>query len=745
MEQVAPGELRFWDDARPWRAMGGKSKATNLRLLKQRGFNVPPFFAVTGAFADRAAFDEALLSLFQRKRSLAAVRSSGLAEDSDECAMAGENLTVLGVPGNDSDACWAALLRVASSSKKEASIPVLVQQQSDARFAGVVFTRHPLTGANVLVVNVAAGLGEKIVGGEVSPCQIVLDKTTHAELSREGPVIPELPSLADLARNCVEIEAVFGRAMDIEFCLEGPECRVTVLQARPITTILHAPASLPEGTVLANDHTKEVMGSVLTPLTFTAFHVVIDKAFRTRCDRLGLVGYGPEQSYYELVGGCLFQNVNLTYELYKEEFGSLSDVASLCKEFSSVPPDVLSQWQPSGAVVAPLWNVFKMVWGAKNREAEHEASVNSHREFCLANGSAPFEQVFERLCAFAADYIDIQVYCFFFLALVESSSGGPGSALPYISMLEGVETAQQAEEFRTLVLLARERGFESAEFGEQFGAFRVKWGFRAINELEIASKRWSDDPSYLLETLQKQAESEQPPLAENVERPEPGGVVFPYLVRRLQGFARLRENSKAVVVRYLALCRKRAVEMAAGHIEDPEDVFFLTLPQLRALGTFDARTAVAEAKKVHAQHSARSATLPDALVVRDGVFAPLLASQGPAGSNSAELVGTVASAGKAVVRGVARVLHDPSEGGKLNKGDILLCCTTDPGWTVLFWQCAAVVTERGGILSHAAITAREMRVPALVGVAGLLRANLDGKRVCVDFATASVEEESNEK
>ncbi len=743
MEQVSPGELRFWDDPRSWQAMGGK--ATNLRLLKQRGLNVPPFFAVTAGFLDRAAFDSALVALFQRNGGLAAVRSSGLAEDSDECAMAGENLTVLGVPGGDSDACWTAMQRVASSSKKEASIPVLVQRQSDARFAGVVFTRHPLTGANVLVVNVAPGLGERVVGGDVSPCQIVLDKKTHAEVLREGPQLSDLPSLADLARTCVEIESIFGRAMDVEFCLEGEACRVVVLQARPITTIQHSPASLPEGTVLANDHTKEVMGSVLTPLTFTAFRVVIDTAFRVRCERLGLPCFGPEQSYYELVGGCLFQNVNLTFELYKEEFGSLSSIESLCTEFASVPPDILALWLPSSSVVAPLWNVVKMIWGGKKREAEHEASVNSHREFCIANGSAPFEQVFERLCAFAADYIDIQIYCFFFLALVESRNGGPGSALPFISMLDGVETAQQAEEFRLLVLLAREHGFESTEFALAFRLFLDKWGFRAVSELEIASKRWSDDPSYLLETLRKQAETEQPPLVEDAVRPEPGGVVFPYLVRRLQGFSRLRENSKAVVVRYLALCRKRAVEMAAGHLDDPEDVFFLTLPQLRALGTFDAQSAVAAAKKVHAQHCARSGSLPDAFIVRDGVFAPLLAPR-TRPSGGGDLVGTVASAGKAMVRGVARVLHDPSEGGKLNKGDILLCCTTDPGWTVLFWQCAAVVTERGGILSHAAITAREMRVPALVGVAGLLRANLDGKRVCVDFATASVAlvEECNE-
>jgi pyruvate,water dikinase len=78
-----------------------------------------------------------------------------------------------------------------------------------------------------------------------------------------------------------------------------------------------------------------------------------------------------------------------------------------------------------------------------------------------------------------------------------------------------------------------------------------------------------------------------------------------------------------------------------------------------------------------------------------------------------------------------KVLRDPHK-KTVNKGDVLVAYTTDPGWTPLFVNAAAVVLEVGGILQHGAVIAREYGKPCVVGIDGLMTKLHDGQRVEVD-------------
>jgi pyruvate,water dikinase len=100
------------------------------------------------------------------------------------------------------------------------------------------------------------------------------------------------------------------------------------------------------------------------------------------------------------------------------------------------------------------------------------------------------------------------------------------------------------------------------------------------------------------------------------------------------------------------------------------------------------------------------------------------------------LRGNAGSPGK--VKGTARVLRSASEGERLRRGDVIVAATTAPSWTPLFAAAAAVVTETGGILSHAAVVAREFAIPAVVGVAGAADAIKDGQMLEVDGDTGAV-------
>jgi pyruvate,water dikinase len=104
--------------------------------------------------------------------------------------------------------------------------------------------------------------------------------------------------------------------------------------------------------------------------------------------------------------------------------------------------------------------------------------------------------------------------------------------------------------------------------------------------------------------------------------------------------------------------------------------------------------------------------------------------------DASALVGVPASAG--IATGTVRVVLRESDFERLAPGDVLVCPTTDPGWSVLFGVASALVTDGGGVLSHAAIIAREHGIPAVVAVPGATRCLRDGDVVTDDGAAGTV-------
>ncbi len=101
------------------------------------------------------------------------------------------------------------------------------------------------------------------------------------------------------------------------------------------------------------------------------------------------------------------------------------------------------------------------------------------------------------------------------------------------------------------------------------------------------------------------------------------------------------------------------------------------------------------------------------------------------------LKGLGACGGK--VTAPAAVLSDVTESHRLRPGDVLVTRQTDPGWGPIFPLISGLVVERGGMLSHGAIIAREFGIPSVVGVADATRRIRHGSRVTVDGNSGTVE------
>ncbi len=203
-----------------------------------------------------------------------AVRSSATSEDSEEASFAGLQDTYLWVKGvepvlNYVRSCWASLYSVPSISyrlkdrtpENGVAIAVVIQKMVEARSAGVMFTRSPLTGdRSVITIESAWGLGSAVVGGEVTPDRFVIGKITgqisvrdisdkriqHVPAENGGikPIeTPEdlrrAPSISDAELNALaeigrRVEGHYGRPRDIEWAIDH-RGEIFLLQSRPET------------------------------------------------------------------------------------------------------------------------------------------------------------------------------------------------------------------------------------------------------------------------------------------------------------------------------------------------------------------------------------------------------------------------------------------------------------------------------------------------------------------------------
>jgi pyruvate,water dikinase len=166
--------------------------------------------------------------------------------------------------------------------------------------------------------------------------------------------------------------------------------------------------------------------------------------------------------------------------------------------------------------------------------------------------------------------------------------------------------------------------------------------------------------------------------------------------------------------------------VALGALADRIDVDLLSDAELRGDHSIPTPAAIGRRRRALDRMTA-AGSLPQRFTGTPPEERPPL----PSGDR---LVGLPASAGRCTAR--ARVVRDPRS-TKLRAGEVLVAETTDAGWSPLFVEAGAIVVERGGPLSHAAIVARELGVPAVLDVEGATRV-LDGHTVTVDGDTGVI-------
>ena len=318
--------------------------------------------------------------------------------------------------------------------------------------------------------------------------------------------------------------------------------------------------------------------------------------------------------------------------------------------------------------------------------------------------------------------------------------------------LLAMETRQMADKVRS--------ASEGQGLWAEIRAYVETYRYHSRTELDITVPRWDEDIEFVLETLKdylrSHDEAHNPEvlhqrqyelhLAEKEEAEAAFGTgrlarLFSFSRRSffnrmklVRDYAWWREEMRDRSTRTYYLIRKYTMEVARRWVEqrriqEPEEIFFLSFRQVFDLlegrmSDDEARQIIRDNKDYHA--SFRNFRNPNEIGSRWKIEEEI--RKGLSGDRPLQGIGC----SPGVTAGRAKVIRDISETHRLEQDDILVTYFTDPGWTPVLNLVSGVITETGGLLSHAAIIAREYGIPAVLNVKDATVLLRDNQRIEVD-------------
>ncbi|ATB29910.1 PEP/pyruvate-binding domain-containing protein [Melittangium boletus] len=762
---------------------GGKGRT--LARLFQAGLPVPEGFVVLvsafeGDSLRETAWERVKAELARLGAGHAlAVRSSALGEDSARDSFAGEFETRLDVRGEQAvrDAIEAVrrsrhAARVSDYSRArglsaEHEVAVVVQRMVSPDFSGVLFTADPVTGSRSTIVgNAVPGLGERLVSGEETGLAFTLGRLGGGY---SGP--PELRRFARAFRQLAErLEREFGVPQDLEWALVRG--RVVLLQARPITTLRgHDPTTGEHNDSLTSDclwtstNLGEAVPGVMTPCTWSLVRIFIAETLPT----LFITDFPPIGN----IGGRFYMNLSLTATIGRAFGMSAQRLAKMSEEtFGTLPEGMevpllpLGRWRVLRALLPGVLRLKPRIRAHLARLPAFVAAAPARCEALRARIKAT-DRAPELIALWEREVLPYVQEC---CRMLEAGARHKGRELNTArarlrewvgdadanALLSGVEGGAHAlASLETLVGLARlARGELDRE------TYARRYGHRGPHEFEVSLPRPAEEPAWLdrqlararetpvdVDTLLARQKEARAAAWERFQARHPSRVkALRHQLEEVAEGLQAREAARSEVVRVFWVLRVFVLRAGALLGLGPE-VFFLEIDEL--LGVLRGDTAPLPFLSARQATHARYAALPVYPTLIRGRFDPfqwaadprrradVFNARGEPPADSEHVTGFPGAAG--IVEGRVRVLTSPDDAEELQVGEVLVTSVTNVGWTPLFPRAAAIVTDVGAPLSHAAIVARELGIPAVVGCGNATMRLRTGDRVRVNGAQGRVE------
>jgi pyruvate,water dikinase len=692
--------------------------------------------------------------------------------------------------------------------QSDTRMAVILQQLVEAKAAGVAFSANPINGTEEIVINAVHGFGDKLVDGSVnSDSYSVLGETIISkQIASDNSVLND-EQILEITAVAKRAHSFFGGPQDVEFAFDNES--LYVLQSRPITTLPRT-ATVWDNSNIVESYpglTQPLTFSFIEKMYDAVYrqfcallgvkNAKIERHANAFANMLGLLNgrvYYNLNSWYQAL--ALLPGYNLNAEAMEKMMGvkEKPDIKVETEESSKVK----LWWDLLGAVTGILRNLYS----ARRQARKFESGFNEvYSGFADVDfESKPIEKIwadyqqFETLMVrqWKAPLVnDFFAMIYFGLLQKQCAAIVPEDLNLHNRLLAGsdaVLTTQPMKELPKIIkaIKANEQLSTTATNGsvEEFSLelhrpehlpvlkmiqdyIRV-WGERSVAELKLETVTYQQNPMLLLNLLQSylkgngkfylkanHSNNDRQLTEQNVREHLKGkGIkraLFNHILRQARYFVTQRENLRYYRTRGFGMVRRMMLGIGKqletkGCINNGRDVFWLQLDEVEKLVAEQKsmQAIVTERKK---NYEAFENAAISQRVISYGAPKGLIGIKPAAISHSPNdrvLQGIPCSAG--IVQAIVRPVKYSDELKSID-GGILATYATDPGFVVLFASASGILTERGSLLSHAAIVSREMGIPCIVGIEGLMEKLKEGMIVEMDGNKGTVtilnEEESN--
>lgn len=645
---------------------------------------------------------------------------------------------------------------------------VNVQSMCPSELSGVLFTEDPnQPDARRILIEGSTGLGEALVLGRIEPDVFIIDRKTmkiaEHSLSEVATHLTET-QVYELAKLGLNVEKYFGFPVDIEWGFANG--KFSLLQSRRIRGLdigMDVPIArcdeIERLSKLAGNEKRawaiHNLGETLpapTPLTWDFIGAFMNRGGFIQLYRdLGFMPSARVQreGFLELICGKIYACGHRSAELFYDDYPLDYDLSDGHAENLLGPPSKFNFERAGGGFLLKLpWFLFKMYRSGKilkrlsahcidDFEQKHLPAFLDYakrartKDLSKLSDAELLAELDERdkvaLNAFGAETLKPGFLAAYFHdelsqrfhQIFGKEEGGAILA----KLLRGLDGDKTVEINISL--------YEVSRGSRTLDEFQRNFGHRAVNEFELSEKRWIEDDNYLLQILSNYKHAEAGSASpkelhekQKVERESAEKQLGELLkvngassleesirteLKLVQRYLPYRETGKHYFMVAVSLMRDVLQEFAERN-DLGKDAYFLHRSELAQYSTHKDELKKAIAQRKVRWNAFQRLEMPEVIFsdALDGIGRPSATATAEGGA----FTGVGVSAGLGT--GTARIVKSPGEAGDLGTGYVLVCPTTDPSWTPLFVHAKGLIVERGGVLSHGAIVARDFGIPAVV-------------------------------
>ena len=758
--------------------IGGK--AFSLALLAKEGLSIPNTWVVPvsvfnsieqnyhidSTMHPKSWFPKELLSslsvLVQTYSGRWIVRSSAIDEDGVQFSFAGQYESVGSVTTYDEmlsavhnvwRSYFAAHVDVYRKEERT-GMAVIIQQEIEAVFAGVLFTQNPISGKkSELVLESVAGKGEDLVSAQVVPgrslflCLSYLRKTgflrKYGLIHKSSEKEEWLPSMEQQKRICSSgcmLEVRCGYALDLEWVVDV-QGRIFFVQMRPITT-----GNKNKGEVL---WTRQFLGERWTiPATELGWNEIDDIMTPLIDYRDTHIRYlGGEKAtrlyrYCPYLNATIFRHLLFRLPNAKPTPSFFLEMLPLHEQERWIgSPFVLPDWKVYASIISTTiteerWKRFR--WNPFTNYQKWDVFLVRLKAFLQEHTDTlhSLSEAKERLDAcrqMASEYLKVHVCSLIYAnlwhqwAVWRLRTDGLEQKIPLLIRAHKRTATQRAN--YALWLLGNGKTTLESVLNE--------FGMRSENSWALFAPRWKEVPEDVL-LLSSWMKGTPNPIAEEektVQILEEEHAKLPFALRKkiriVQQYLYLREEQRFFFEHLLFLWKETWlwIEEYEGfpirHLEKKEIAQYWE-------GAFQDAQEIALKRQqswLQAKETWKEKIdLPQFLLGNTTVVSP----------QSAAKIHKGIGISSGYVQGKARIMRSLHDAQEVLFGDILIVSTLEPGWTPLLLKAGGVIMELGGMLSHGAVITREYGVPAVAAVEGACSLFHNGEDLAIDGQSGTI-------